>query len=214
MVKFLAISSSPVKKGNNEYLTSHMLEAAERQGCDTQCFNLSEMKIEECLHCNSCIGKQKPGKYCVIDDDAQKIFEAAEQSDIILLSSPVYHMRMNARMAALTDRMRVFIFGNLSGGKMKNKIGISAAVAWKRHGGFETTHLSHMFVFYNLDMLPVGCHHSISPLGASAVSSRNGEGLFERDIRCGVMEDKAGLKSGEMLVKRAIEVARALKGEK
>lgn len=214
MVKFLAISSSPVKKGNNEYLTSHMLEAAARQGCHTQCFNLSEMKIEECLHCNSCIGKQKPGKYCVIDDDAQKIFEAAEQSDIILLSSPVYHMRMNARMAALTDRMRVFIFGNLSSGKMKNKIGISAAVAWKRHGGFETTHLSHMFVFYNLDMLPVGCHHSISPLGASAVSSRNGEGLFERDVRCGVMEDKAGLKSGEMLIKRSMEVAKALKGEK
>lgn len=214
MVKFLAISSSPIKKGNNEYLTSHMLETAKQLGSDTQCFNLSEMKIEECLHCNSCIGKQKPGKYCVIDDDAQKIFEAAEQSDIILLSSPVYHMRMNARMAALTDRMRVFIFGNLSSGRMKNKIGISAAVAWKRHGGVETTHLSHMFVFYNLDMLPVGCHHSISPLGASAVSSRNGEGLFERDVRCGVMEDKAGLKSGGMLVKRAIEVAKTLKGEK
>jgi len=105
MVKLLAISSSPVKKGNNEYLTSHMLETAKHQGCDTQCFNLSEMKIEECLHC-------------------------------------------------------------------------------------------------------------ISPLGASAVSSRNGEGLFERDVRCGVIEDKAGLKSGEMLIKRAMEVAKALKGEK
>ena len=62
MVKFLAISSSPVKKGNNEYLTSHMLETAKHLGCDIQCFNLSEMKIEECLHCNACIGKQKPGK--------------------------------------------------------------------------------------------------------------------------------------------------------
>ena len=214
MVKFLAICSSPVKNGNNAYLTPHMLETAEQLGCDIQAFNLSEIKIEECLHCNACIGKQKPGKYCVIDDDAQEIFEAAEKSDIILLSSPVYHMRMNARMAALTDRMRIFIFGNLSGGKMKNKIGISAAAAWKRHGGFETTHLSHMFVFYNLDMLPVGCHHSISPLGASAVSSRNGEGLFEREVRCGVMEDKAGLESGEMLVKRAIEVAKAFRGEK
>jgi multimeric flavodoxin WrbA len=214
MVKFLVISSSPIKKGNTEYLTTHMLETAKQQGCDTQGFNLSEMEIKECLHCNACISKQKPGKYCVLDDDAQTIFKAAEQSDIVLLSSPVYHMRMNARMAALTDRMRVFIFGNLSGGKMKNKVGISAAVAWKRHGGLETTHLSHMYVFYNLDMLPVGCHHSISPLGASIVSSRYGEGQFEKDIRLGVMEDKAGLKSGEMIVKRAIEVAKALKSEK
>jgi len=190
-----------------------MIETARQLECDIQCFNMSEIKIEECIHCNACIGKQKPGKYCVIKDDAQQIFEAAENADIILLSSPVYHMRMNAKMAALTDRMRVFIFGNISKGKMKNKIGISAAVAWKRHGGFETTHLSHMFVFYNLDMLPVGCHNSISPLGASAVSSKNGHGIFEGDVRCGVMEDKAGLKSGEMLVKRAIEVAKAFKNE-
>ncbi|MBU1340712.1 MAG: flavodoxin family protein [Proteobacteria bacterium] len=214
MIKLLAISSSPVKNGNGEYLTSHMVQTAEQLGCDAQCFYLSQMKIEECLHCNACIGKQKIGKYCVIEDDAQKIFEAVEGSDIILLSSPVYHMRMNARMAAFTDRLRVFIFGNISGNKMKNKVGISAAVAWKRHGGFETTHLSHMYVFYNLDMLPVGCHHSISPLGASAVSSRHGHGLFEKEVRCGVSEDAEGLKSGEMLVKRAIDVAKALGSKK
>jgi len=214
MLKLIAISSSPVKKGNTEHLTSHMLETAAQNGCSTESFYLSELKIEECLHCNACISKQKEGRYCVQEDDAQKIFEAAEKADIILLSSPVYHMRMNARMAAFTDRMRVFIFGNISGGKMKNKVGISAAVAWKRHGGFETTHLSHMFVFFNLDMMPVGCHHSISPLGASAVSSRHGEGQFEREVRLGVLNDKAGLKSGEMLIKRAIEVATAMKGEK
>ncbi len=54
----------------------------------------------------------------------------------------------------------------------------------------------------------------ISPLGASAVSSRNGEGWFEKEVRLGVLNDKAGLKSGEMLIKRAIEVAKAMKGEK
>ncbi len=214
MIKLVAISSSPVKKGNTENLTSHMVETAKKHGCSSESFYLSEMKIEECLHCNACISKQKKGKYCVREDDAQIIFEAVESADIVLLSSPVYHMRMNARMASFTDRMRIFIFGNISGGKMKNKIGISSAVAWKRHGGFETTHLSHMFVFFNLDMLPVGCHHSISPLGASAVSSGHGEGQFEREVRLGVLNDKAGLKSGELLIKRAIEVAKSMKGEK
>ncbi len=108
--------------------------------------------------------------------------------------------------------MRVFIFGNISSGKLKNKVGISAAVAWKRHGGFETTHLSHMYAFFNFDMIPVGCHHSISPLGASVVSSRDGHGIFEKDIKLGILEDKAGLKSGEMIIKRAVEVSKSLKG--
>ncbi len=213
MTKLVGISSSPVKKGNTESFVSHMMETARDEGCDTELFCLSKMEIKECVHCNACIGKQKNGRYCMLDDDAQFIFEKIEQADILLLASPVYHMRMNARMASLTDRLRVFIFGNISGGKLKNKIGISAAVAWKRHGGFETTHLSHMYTFYNLDMLPVGCHHSISPLGASAVASRHGEGLFEKDVRLGVLEDSAGLKSGEMLVKRAVELSGILSGK-
>ncbi len=212
-MKLVAISSSPVKKGNNEHFTSHMVKTAQSLGCDAEQFNLSQMDIKPCVHCNACIGKQKENKYCALDDDAQVIFEAVEQGDILLLASPVYHMRTNAQMAALMDRMRVFIFGNISAGKMKNKIGISAAVAWKRHGGFETTHLSHMFMFYNLDMLPVGCHHSISPLGASALSSHNGHGQFQKDIRVGVMDDEVGLKSGEMLVKRAVEIAGLMKTE-
>ena len=210
-MKLVAISSSPVKKGNNDYLTSHMLETASENGCEVERFDLSRMTVKPCTHCNACISKQEENKYCALNDDVQPVFNAAESCDILLLASPVYHMRMNAQMAALADRMRVFIFGNISGGKMKNKVGISAAVAWKRHGGFETTHLSHMYVFYNLDMLPVGCHHSISPLGASVVSSRNGHGLFEKEIRIGAAEDAAGLKSGGILVKRAIQVATMLK---
>ncbi len=44
----------------------------------------------------------------------------------------------------------------------------------------------------------------------AAVSSRHGEGIFEKDIRQGILEDKAGLKSGEMLVKRAVELSRKI----
>ena len=212
MTQIIGISSSPVKNGNTETLLDHMMKIGKNIGCDTKSVKLSGMDIKECIHCNACISKQKKHKYCMLQDDAQTVFEMAEEADILLFASPVYHMRTNARMAALLDRMRVFIFGNISSGKLKNKVGISAAVAWKRHGGFETTHLSHMYAFFNFDMIPVGCHHSISPLGASVVSSRDGHGIFEKDIKLGILEDKAGLKSGEMIIKRAVEVSKSLKG--
>ena len=150
MTQILGISSSPVKKGNTETLLDHMMKTAKNIGCDTKSVKLSGRDIKECIHCNSCIGKQKEHKYCILDDDAQPIFEMAQDADILLFASPVYHMRTNARMAALLDRMRVFIFGDISGGKLNNKVGISAAVAWKRHGGFETTHLSHMYAFLQI----------------------------------------------------------------
>ena len=64
-----------------------------------------------------------------------------------MLAGPVYFMRSSARMAALLDRFRVFVFGNLAGGKMKNKIGVSMAVSWLRQGGLELAHLSHITIF-------------------------------------------------------------------
>jgi hypothetical protein len=109
-------------------------------------------------------------------------------------------------MATFLDRLRVFIFGNVAGGKLKNKIGISAGVAWNRHGGLETTHLSHLYAFITLDMIPATTHSCISPLGASALSSRHGEGVFDPKIRIGINEDQAGMKSGKALLSRALEL--------
>ena len=135
MTQILGISSSPVKNGNTENLLGHMMKAARDNGCDTKSVNLSGMDIKECIHCNACISKQKKHKYCMLQDDAQTVFEMAEVADILLFASPVYHMRTNARMAALLDRMRVFIFGNISSGKLKkqsrNKCSSCLEKAWR-----------------------------------------------------------------------------------
>jgi len=109
-------------------------------------------------------------------------------------------------MATFIDRLRVFTFGNVAGGKLRNKIGISAGVSWLRHGGMETTHLSHLYAFITLDMITATMHASISPLGASAVSSKCGEGHFDPKIKLGVNEDKAGIKAAEGQLSRALEL--------
>lgn len=61
-MKLICVSSSPVKKGNNEHLAVHMVKTAEKLGCDTELFNLSGLTIKPCAHCNGCIGRQKGGR--------------------------------------------------------------------------------------------------------------------------------------------------------
>ena len=185
---------------------STILDGAKEKGLQTDIVNLSNMTIKNCIHCNFCLSKQQTGKYCSLKDDAQPIYEKLESADIIILASPVYFMRTSGMMATFIDRLRVFIFGNVAGGKLRNKIGLSAGVSWLRHGGMETTHLSHICAFITLDMIPATIHSSIIPLGASAVSSRHGEGVFEPKIRFGVNEDQAGIKSGEAQLSRALEL--------
>ncbi len=138
--KIVGISGSPVRKGNVDAFLGSIVDLAIEKGLDAETINLSKMKIRNCVHCNFCLAKQKQGKYCSLEDDAQMIFEKLEQADIIVLASPVYFMRTSGIMATFIDRLRVFIFGNIAGGKLRNKIGISAGVSWLRHGGMETTH--------------------------------------------------------------------------
>jgi multimeric flavodoxin WrbA len=204
--KVLGISGSPVKKGNVDAFLSAIMDMAVKKGLDAETINLSKMKIQNCVHCNFCLAKQKQGKYCSLEDDAQLIFEKLERADIIVLASPVYFMRTSGLMATFIDRLRVFIFGNIAGGKLRNKIGISAGVSWLRHGGMETTHLSHILAFVTLDMIPATEHSSISPLGAAAVASLHGEGNFDPSIRIGVNEDEAGLKSADAVLSRGLEL--------
>ena len=204
--KIWGISGSPVKKGNVDTFLKSIMNLALEKGLDAETINLSKMEIKNCAHCNFCLSKQKQGKYCSLEDDAQLVFEKLESADIIVLASPVYFMRTSGMMATFIDRLRVFIFGNIAGGKLRNKIGISAGVSWLRHGGMETTHLSHIFAFITLDMIPATTHSSISPMGAAAVASMHGEGKFDSSIRIGINEDEAGLKSANALLSRALEL--------
>ncbi|HPI94400.1 MAG TPA: flavodoxin family protein [Deltaproteobacteria bacterium] len=204
--KVVGISGSPKTKGNVGAFLESIMKMASERGLETETVNLSKMNIQNCTHCNYCLSRQKAGKYCSLEDDAQAIFEKLERADIIILASPVYFMRTSGMMATFIDRLRVFIFGNVAGGTLRNKIGISSAVSWLRHGGMETTHLSHILAFITLDMIPATAHSCISPMGASSVSSRHGDGEFDPSIRIGVREDQAGLDSAKALVDRALEL--------
>ncbi|MFO7570905.1 MAG: flavodoxin family protein [Smithellaceae bacterium] len=209
--RILGISGSPVKKGNVETFLKQAIETLPAKNIAFDIVNLSSVKIKDCIHCNFCLTKQTPGQYCALKDDAQIVFEKAEAADIIVLASPVYFMRTSARMASLVDRFRVFIFGNLTAGRMKNKIGGSMAVSWLRQGGIELTHLSHITTFLGLEMIPACVHKGVSPLGASAYASPEGSGNFDPQVKLGIQHDDAGLLSSRLMMRRALELARLIR---
>ncbi|MGB5217702.1 MAG: flavodoxin family protein [Smithella sp.] len=206
--KILGLSGSPVKKGNVETLLNRALENLPAKNMEYDIVHLSGLEINDCIHCNFCLKKQKPGKYCSMKDDAQGIFEKAETADIIVLASPVYFMRSSARMLALIDRFRVFVFGNLTAGRMKNKIGVSMAAAWLRNGGIETTHMTHILAFLTLEMIPASSHQGISPLGASILTSTSSPENSKPASSLGMEDDGQGLLSAQLILQRAVDLVK------
>jgi multimeric flavodoxin WrbA len=210
-LKILGISGSPVRGGNVDTFLAKALESVDRPETVIETAFLSESKVQDCIQCNFCWRKQEEHRYCILDDDAQALFEKAETADVIVLATPVYIMRTSARMAAFLDRMRLFLFGNLTAGRLRNKVGVSLAVSWSRNAGLETAHLSHLFAFGIFEMIPAAVHDSVSPMGGSAVSSEHGMGVFDRNIRLGVLRDEGGLASGRKIMERAVELAEIVK---
>ena len=211
MIRILGVSGSPIKGGNTEAFLEKALKFAESfEDVSTQMVSLAEKKISDCIHCNWCLTKQKEGKPCAQQDAMQEIYPLVLEADALLLASPVYVARLSGSMACFLDRLRAFAHGNHYKGRLTDKVGGALGVGWFRHGGLETTLLSIAFGFMTYEMIPVGTGLG-SPWGAPALASRGGTGVFERDVKLGVLKDEFADRSMKLLINRVISVTKKLR---
>lgn len=208
MLRIVGIAGSPVREGNTESLLKEALRAVESElKVRTEVFNLSGLQIEGCRHCNWCVKNQTREKFCALSDGMDEIYPALEEADAIILATPVHIGRMSGLMANMIDRMRVFVYGNLHRGKLKDKVGGVLVVGFLRHGGLEMTLniLNSTFALFN--MIPIG-------RGGLALTSLDGKGKVTKGVRHMVMEDAFGLSSAKEVVLRAVEIARIIQAGK
>jgi len=208
MIRILGIAGSPVKAGNTEALLKEALRVtASDPEVQTEVLNLSGLQIAGCQHCNWCIKNQTPEKFCVVSDGMDEIYPAVVRADVIILATPVHIGRMSGLMANTIDRMRVFVYGNIHRGKLKDKIGGALVVGFLRHGGIEATlsNLNTTFALFN--MISVG-------RGGLTLSSLDGKGKTTKGVRHMVMEDAFGLFTAKEVVQRAVEIAKIVQAGK
>ncbi len=99
-MKVLGIAGSPRRGGNTDLLLAEFLKGAVNKGAEVKSISLNSLKMTPCQHCDACF---KEGK-CRIQDDMQKIYDELEQSDIIVLASPVQFLGPTATLKAMIDR--------------------------------------------------------------------------------------------------------------
>lgn len=75
-------------------------------GSEVEIIHLSQMKIEHCVGC-FCCWKVTPGQ-CAIRDDMDIIREKILESDVIILSFPLYFFGVSSKMKAVIDRLLPF----------------------------------------------------------------------------------------------------------
>ena len=140
-MKIVGILGSPRKGGNTETLLDIALGEAHENGARTEKIALREKSIAPCDGCQGCI---ETGT-CVIEDDAQEIYQTMVGSDGIIWATPIYFWSMTSQTKTLMDRTYALTFPKL---QLANKVGGMILVAGSR-GCMNTANVFHQYFTYN-----------------------------------------------------------------
>ena len=103
-VKILFISASPNINGNTATLMHWVEEGVKDSGGLTEWIDLKGKAIHYCSGCNTCL---KTGE-CVHDDYIQILKQKIDESDGLVVGSPVYEGHPCAQMKTVMDRFALF----------------------------------------------------------------------------------------------------------
>jgi multimeric flavodoxin WrbA len=99
-LKACGIVGSPRKNGNVDLIVSEVLRGAASEGAETCKLYLNDMNIKPCQSC----GVDPNPEHCLFKDDMEQIYDALEDSDAIILGSPVYFDTVSAQIKLIIDR--------------------------------------------------------------------------------------------------------------
>jgi multimeric flavodoxin WrbA len=111
MKKVTILIGSPRKNGSTSILAAEAYRGLEEQGIATETVFLNELKIKGCQACYWC--KKNDVAECAVNDDMQKIHQMMQESDGLIIASPIYFSTVTAQTKAWLDRMFPYVSMNL-----------------------------------------------------------------------------------------------------
>ena len=111
MKKVTILIGSPRKNGSTRTLAMEAERGLKEQGIETETVFLNDLKIRGCQACYYC--KKNEVAECAVKDDMQKIHQLMQESDGLIVTSPIYFSGVTAQTKAWLDRMFPYVSMNL-----------------------------------------------------------------------------------------------------
>jgi len=109
-MKVLSLFGGPRKQGNTATVVNWVEEELRRSGHEVERVDVADRSIGGCTGCWACAEVvDAPG--CVIDDDAQPIFDKMIAADAILFASPLYTWGFAGQIKPFIDRCVCLVTG-------------------------------------------------------------------------------------------------------
>ena len=126
-MKVLLINGSPRQNGNTAIALAEVAKQLTQEGIESEIVWIGNKPIRGCIACGQC--KIKGIGRCVFDDDiCNKISEKFEDSNALIVGSPVYYGQPNGALLSIIQRAFYSNGANISGKP-------AASIAVCRRGG-------------------------------------------------------------------------------
>ena len=105
-MKLIAVCGSARKQGNTSKMLHQVIEGAKSGGAETEFVNLFDLNYKGCTSCYACkLKNSKSYGHCIQNDELKPLLEHIEQSDVIVLGSPIYYANLSGQMCSFTNRL-------------------------------------------------------------------------------------------------------------
>ena len=142
-MKVMMVNGSPHVNGNTFMALDEMRKVFQAEGIETELVHIGNKAIRGCLACRSCAKTRK----CVFDDVVNETAPIFEESDGLVVGTPVYYGSANATTIAYLDRL---FFSTSFDKSMK----VGAAVVISRRGGSSST-FDEMNKYFSISSMPI-----------------------------------------------------------
>ncbi|MCP4606952.1 MAG: flavodoxin family protein [Proteobacteria bacterium] len=172
-MKVVAFNGSGRKDGNTAILLRVVLGELEKEGIETELFQLAGKKIRGCMACYKC--KENKNKRCSITNDVlNDCIEKMLSADGILIGSPTYFSDVSTETKALIDRAGMVARANDD--MFKRRVG-AGVVAVRRAGSIHAfDSINHLFTISQM-IIPGSSYWNIGLGGKIGEVESDKEGL-------------------------------------
>ena len=101
MKKVLALCGSARRGGNTDLLLQEVLLGAEEYGASIEKLYITDFNIKPCLGCAVC----KQEEDCAQDDDYRLLLDSIQNSQAVVIGSPVYMSQVTGQTKIFLDRL-------------------------------------------------------------------------------------------------------------
>lgn len=174
-MKVLFINGSPRKDGNCDRLVAEAVSVLNKNGIECDIYKIGDKIVRGCVACGHCY---KAGK-CVFDDDVNMLAEKLDDSDGLVIASPVYYGSANGSLVSLLNRL---FYSSHSDKRMK----VGAAFTVARRAGTVAA-FDDLTKYFTISQMPV-------------VSGRYWNNGFGRE-KGQIEDDKEGLQNARIVAR-------------